>query len=256
MRRTLAVLRGWTAGAGLPDESRAGRVILRDYTNGKLVFCLLPPGGPDISWVPSGNDNGSSGKAGAAAACQTYDERSDSEVSSEIDDREGSAAAASSVGQLRSGGLPGVDDMGTWEWEELAASGSGQGMATSSGVKAHTLYSLPKFGPLVSDRPAPLSALRGGSGGGRLAAGSSGAPGGGGGAITAPGGVPLDEADLELLEEMGRAGGSKKQRPEYKFNKKAARTKGNRGQQKGEGGFDGGAMLTGKKGGLVRATGY
>ena len=75
-------------------------------------------------------------------------------------------------------------------------------------------------------------------------------------AKAAPGGLPMDEADLDMLEGMGEGGSAGKQRPEYKFNKKAARTKGNRGQLKGEGGFDGGAMLTGKKGGLVRVTGY
>ena len=39
-----AVLRGWTVGHGLPDESRAGRQLLKDYTAGKLVHCLMPPG--------------------------------------------------------------------------------------------------------------------------------------------------------------------------------------------------------------------
>ena len=248
------MLRGWTAGAGLPDESRAGRVILRDYTNGKLVYCTLPPGGPTSSWVPTGDD-GSSGKAGAASSSHQHnnrDEQTDSDASSGIDEDGERAAAGSAMGGA------GVNDVGTWDGEEAAASG----VTTSRGVRAHTLYSLPKFGPSVSDRPPPPSALRSASAGGpgsrSAAAGAHGASGSGGAIKSAPGGVPLDEADLELLEEMGRAGGmgSQKQRPEYKFNKKAARTKGNRGQEKGEGGFDGGAMLTGKKGGLVRVTGY
>lgn len=69
------------------------------------------------------------------------------------------------------------------------------------------------------------------------------------------GGYELDAADLELMAEMGV--GSKPRRPDYKFNKKAARSKGDRGiGDKGEGDFDGGAMTTGKKGGLVRVAGY
>eukprot|EP00983_Pelagomonas_calceolata_P065354 1148558-Pelagomonas_calceolata.AAC.4 len=43
-RSAFAVLRGWTVGHGLPDESRAGRQLLKDYTAGKLVHCLMPPG--------------------------------------------------------------------------------------------------------------------------------------------------------------------------------------------------------------------
>ncbi|KAF9107228.1 hypothetical protein BGX29_006914 [Mortierella sp. GBA35] len=40
-----AVARGFTkAGQGNPDESRAARYILKDYVNGKLLFCAPPPG--------------------------------------------------------------------------------------------------------------------------------------------------------------------------------------------------------------------
>jgi hypothetical protein len=46
----------------------------------------------------------------------------------------------------------------------------------------------------------------------------------------------------------------KPRRPEHKFNKKPARTKGTRGKvNDGDLVYDGGAMKTGKKGGLVRA---
>lgn len=45
----------------------------------------------------------------------------------------------------------------------------------------------------------------------------------------------------------------KPRRPEHKFNKKPARTKGTRGKvNDGDLVYDGGAMKTGKKGGLVR----
>ena len=42
--RTFAVKRGWSSANGLPDETRAGRTILKDYTAGKLVSAEMPPG--------------------------------------------------------------------------------------------------------------------------------------------------------------------------------------------------------------------
>ncbi|TFL06343.1 P-loop containing nucleoside triphosphate hydrolase protein [Pterulicium gracile] len=40
-----AVARGYTrAGQGNPDEARAARYILKDYVNGRLLFCVPPPG--------------------------------------------------------------------------------------------------------------------------------------------------------------------------------------------------------------------
>lgn len=42
---TFADARGFKrAGQGNPDEARAARVILKDYVNGKLLFCHAPPG--------------------------------------------------------------------------------------------------------------------------------------------------------------------------------------------------------------------
>lgn len=39
-----ALMRGFRkSGQGLPDESRAARIILKDYVNGKLLFCAPPP---------------------------------------------------------------------------------------------------------------------------------------------------------------------------------------------------------------------
>ena len=34
----------FTAGQGNPDESRAARPILKDYVNGRLLYCTPPPG--------------------------------------------------------------------------------------------------------------------------------------------------------------------------------------------------------------------
>ncbi|KAG0230246.1 hypothetical protein BGX31_005953 [Mortierella sp. GBA43] len=46
-----AVARGFTkAGQGNPDESRAARYILKDYVNGKLLFCSPPPGSDPVEF--------------------------------------------------------------------------------------------------------------------------------------------------------------------------------------------------------------
>ena len=44
MLRALAASRGWVVGHGLPDEARAGRAILKDYCDGRLLACEWPPG--------------------------------------------------------------------------------------------------------------------------------------------------------------------------------------------------------------------
>ena len=45
-----AVARGFaTTGQGQPDESRAARFILKDYVNGRLLFCHPPPKDPPIN---------------------------------------------------------------------------------------------------------------------------------------------------------------------------------------------------------------
>ena len=45
-----AKARGFTrTGQGQPDESRAARYILKDYVNGKLLFCQPPPGDIDAT---------------------------------------------------------------------------------------------------------------------------------------------------------------------------------------------------------------
>ncbi|KAH6655140.1 putative ribosome biogenesis GTPase Lsg1 [Truncatella angustata] len=38
-----------TQGHGQPDESRAARTVLKDYVNGKLLYCEPPPGYPDAA---------------------------------------------------------------------------------------------------------------------------------------------------------------------------------------------------------------
>ncbi|KXZ45888.1 hypothetical protein GPECTOR_49g472 [Gonium pectorale] len=198
--RSYATLRGWTAGSGLPDETRAGRQILRDYTSGKLVYCLMPPGSSPVGWVP-GAAAPAAGKAAASAAG-------------------GPAAAAGGA----AGGDSGSDDNdGDDEVQERGAPSSTSRPAAAASAAAAG--------------PGPASAS--------AAAGSS---------------YPdedFDAADLDLLAGLGLGPkGAKSKRPEYKFNKKAPRTKGDRGQARGEGGYDGAGLVTGKKGGLVRVGGY
>ena len=41
--RSHALSRGWVAASGLPDETRSGRQILKDFVNGKLLHCEPPP---------------------------------------------------------------------------------------------------------------------------------------------------------------------------------------------------------------------
>ena len=43
----MARSRGWVVGNGLPDEARSGRMLLKDYTAGKLVHCEWPPNSSD-----------------------------------------------------------------------------------------------------------------------------------------------------------------------------------------------------------------
>ncbi|KAG1659046.1 hypothetical protein FOA52_010886 [Chlamydomonas sp. UWO 241] len=213
--RSLATLRGWTAGSGLPDESRAGRVILRDYCNGKLVHCRLPPmadGGDGGAWVPRQEDALSPGAVSAADAQQGAEHEEESDCA-----EEGQAGPS----------------------ERVAPADAP--IVNYSDVRAKTKYQVARVGPVVADRPA-----------------QAGPVGGGGGAMRASSaaGLQLDAADLELMEGMAIGAGDKARRPEYKFNKKAARSKGDRGAgERGEGVFDGGAMSTGKKGGLVRVAG-
>jgi large subunit GTPase 1 len=39
----VASRRGWLRGAGTPHEAQAARLILKDYTSGKLLYCQVRP---------------------------------------------------------------------------------------------------------------------------------------------------------------------------------------------------------------------
>mmetsp|Transcript_27163 Transcript_27163/g.69134 ORF Transcript_27163/g.69134 Transcript_27163/m.69134 type:complete len:649 (-) Transcript_27163:2405-4351(-) len=183
--RAFAMLRGWTVGSGLPDEARAGRQLLKDYTSGKLLNCTLPPGSDPPTFIPRVHDP---------------------------------ATLKPIAGPQPTAPPPAASPAAT---AGTSGPSAAQPASTSQGVS-------------VATGQAPLA---------------------------------LDEADLDLLMgdlgldagSLPLAGGDAKAKPkraEHKFHKKAARTKGNRGEERAEGIYDGAAMVTGKKGGLVRVAGY
>lgn len=44
---SIAASRGWSGPGGLPDMTRAGRKVLKDYVDGKILACKAPPGSSD-----------------------------------------------------------------------------------------------------------------------------------------------------------------------------------------------------------------
>ena len=69
--RSFAYARGWVAASGLPDETRAGRRILKDYVDGKILYCKAPPGAsPEVLALAAaaGRRQRASGAAAAAGA--------------------------------------------------------------------------------------------------------------------------------------------------------------------------------------------
>lgn len=220
--RSMAILRGWTTGHGLPDEMKAGRLLLKDYCAGKLVYCSLPPvkgapeGSPAPGWTPS--------------AAEARAQRSGVQLSA----GEAAAAVGGPKAEKPEGSQAEEEDSGkSEEWSEEEEGGQEAAAALPSAAATAAV------GATAAGRR------------GDQAAGPSVASG------EPMGELHLDPSDLDLLESIrGQAGPSKARRPDYKFHKKAARTKGTRGQARDEGGYDGGAMQHGKKGGLVRVTGY
>lgn len=159
--RAYCLRRGFVAASGLPDETRAARSLLKDFTSGKLLFCEVPPGydGPVLPFMHLASE-------------------------------EGAEEARTAVGE-----------------------GVGDG-------EPHQ----------VNNHGAAVEALDGGL-------------------------VDLrvGEADLEAEKTLMHTDTqSKPRRPDYKFQKKKVRSKGNRGQALDAGIYDGSALATGKKGGMKR----
>lgn len=199
--RALAMARGWTSAAGLPDETKAGRQLLKDYVNGKLVYCTLPPCSDPPGIAPLNADASTTSSSAAAAAAARSSTAADMTPAMAQSVLESDAGQHLSSSSLQTG-------------PSAAASQSDAGAATqSSAAPANEDVSTATFA--------------------------------------------FDAADLELLESLRLEGSSAKaRRPDYKFHKKAARSKGSRGQVKNDGVYDGAALTTGKKGGLVRVSNY
>lgn len=61
--RGVAGARGWVVGSGLPDEARAGRLLLKDYTDGRLLHCEHPPSTEPSSHAEVADSASSSGSS-------------------------------------------------------------------------------------------------------------------------------------------------------------------------------------------------
>ncbi|GAB4815090.1 hypothetical protein N2152v2_002136 [Parachlorella kessleri] len=224
--RAFALSRGWVGPSGLPDETRCSRRILKDYVDGKLLFCKPPPG--------SGLDP-YTGKPPAQQAQQHGHAQQTQQVQRQL----GGPSAGNAT-------------------EHSGQHGSGGGPA---GAAAHL-------------GGAPEGVRKGGDGGTASShdEGLSGSDAEGAEVLEAEadvGDLRLNAADLDLLEGMelpGLGGGGsgtgatkpKPQRAEHKYHKKAARSKGDRGQAKDAAsvGYDGASLPMGKRGGIVRVAGY
>ncbi|KAJ9531729.1 hypothetical protein QJQ45_021879 [Haematococcus lacustris] len=230
--RALAMLRGWTAGSGLPDEHRTGRQLLRDFTAGKLLHCFLPPGSTPPAYVPLVHH------PKTLQPLQPLQSTAPSGL-------QGGPAAGNPAPTPLPARAPPAATAGSQEQAQPAGSVGSQPRQGQVGI----VSAGPSHGPDVVGGVAEPGLQPGGqAGASRLG--------------------QLDEADLDLL--MGDLGGAQagalgkgglgqqqqQRRAEHKFHKKPARTKGNRGEERAESLYDGAAMTTGKKGGLVRMPVY
>lgn len=158
---TFGRARGWVAASGLPDETRAGRRILKDYVDGKLLYVKAPPGAPPAIL------------ALAAAAQQRGEDRPLAEYSSAAAPDPAAAAAAA-------GGQADVAGNSSWTHDSPSQASVDPSIAAQPG-----------------SMPAPPSSTA-----------NSAAP---------AHGIPPDEGDLLLIEDLDIGGKKAKQtRPAYK----------------------------------------
>lgn len=214
---SLARARGWAASGGLPDEVRAGRQILKDYTNGKLLYCKLPTGQQQTGFAPL-----VAPLPGTVNGMQLQQQQPVKQPQQQVirDSRAQQQQAPGGQQQLSQ--------------QQQEAGGS------STAVTA------------AADQPPAAAAGSDAAAADPVAAADDDDDDVDAAAST----LLLSEADLELMEGLGIGPKGKPRRPDHKFHKKAARSKGTRGLQADAGGYDGAALSTGKKGGLVRVGGY
>ena len=203
--RAVTLSRGWVVQNALPDESRAGKMILRDHCSGKLPHFCWPPGKE-----------------------QPREEVVEEEEEVEREEQEEASTAAAASGATTSSGESNAPQTPDGRFPRPPSSAS---------AAEQREFLIAEEARAEAQRELDALELNDGDG-------------------------EDDEIDLEALEaEAGAAAassGSKQQqrgrRAAHKFPKRPARTKGDRGQgrQGLENGYDGAAMATGRKGGLVR----
>lgn len=112
----LALSRGWVQVGGLPDETRAGRQMCKDFVNGKLLYCETPPAFECALMMSQPSDSvGKSGSTGleqsTTSAAAESSNRNTERVDVQADDR---TTEATSLG-------PGDADL----LQSMAPSGNG-----------------------------------------------------------------------------------------------------------------------------------
>ena len=84
---SIAASRGWSGAGGLPDMTRAGRRVLKDYVDGKILACKAPPGSSEeiirlahdaypVGFVPSDRTGHTQANQAQDAAGNAVDGRS------------------------------------------------------------------------------------------------------------------------------------------------------------------------------------
>lgn len=130
--RSFAYARGWVAASGLPDETRAGRRILKDYVDGKILYCKAPPGAsPQVLALAAaaGQRHRPSGTAAGAGAAAPPPQRQQ-----QLEDGFGQDGGAQQGAAVAEAGPPSADGAGAVE-------------ATSGGSEE----AAPQVGPVVLD---------------------------------------------------------------------------------------------------------
>ena len=184
--RAFAFARGWVASSGLPDETRSGRHLLKDYVGGKILYVKAPPGASQevVDMAATVGDSRGAFAASAAAAAAA----SNAAILDEEEAEEQEAA--------RGSGGEGVLSVG----EQQEQQGAQEAASSSGGTQA------------AIDPAAAASAAAGASAGGAGPSASSG-----GAAPPGVGVIDLDEGDLLLMDDLDIGGKKAKTvRPSYK----------------------------------------
>ncbi|DBA95930.1 hypothetical protein WJX77_005491 [Trebouxia sp. C0004] len=211
--RSYSLSRGWVAASGLPDETRSGRQILKDFVNGKLLHCERPP-----TCSKNNTQLGLSGQNIAPSKPAAPATRAGASVLSPLEFDEAEAQLNEHPHSQSDSERDSAAELGHSSEQDANELSEEEGRDGSDG--AHVTSSSEAEGSTAHV-------------------------------------AVMSDADRELMESMSAPPvvESKPKRPEYKFQKKPARTKGNRGKaDDGNAVYDGAAFTTGRRGGLVRTS--